>query len=80
LNKDAIQHTGFFDHSLGHNIHILRDRNIPKVDLSINNLPSKTSLAFFERPTLSNAQELAGATKWERNFRPKWHVANYPGY
>ena len=39
-----------------------------------------TSLKFFERPTLSNTQELAGATKWERNFKPKWHVANYPGY
>jgi len=49
LNKDAIQHTGFFNNSLGHNIYILRDRNIPKVDLSMNNLPSKTSLAFFEK-------------------------------
>ena len=39
-----------------------------------------TSLKFFERPTLSNAQELAGVTKQERNFKPKWHVANYPGY
>ena len=39
-----------------------------------------TSLKFFERPTLSDAQQLAGATKWERNFKPKWHVANYPGY
>ena len=40
-----------------------------------------TSLKFYERkPANISEAERAGATKWERNFKPKWHVANYPGY
>ena len=39
-----------------------------------------TSLKFFERPTRLSPQELAGATRGERNFTPRWHVAKYPGY
>lgn len=40
-----------------------------------------TSLKFFERPQskISEAERL-GVPKGERNFKPKWHVANYPGY
>jgi hypothetical protein len=48
LNKDAIQHTGFFDNSLGHNVHLI-SRQIPKIDLNMKKVPEKTSLAFFER-------------------------------
>ena len=39
-----------------------------------------TSLKFFERPTYLSPQELTGATRGERNFTPRWHVAKYPGY
>jgi hypothetical protein len=80
LNKDAIQHTGFFDNSLGHNIHLI-SRQIPKIDLNMKKVPERTSLKFFERkPANISEAERTGATKWERNFKPKWHVANYPGY
>ena len=82
LNKDAIQHTGFFDNSLGHNIHILRNRNIPKIDLSMNNLPSKTSLKFFERkPSRISEAERAGVPKGERNqpFKSKQPTEHVQG-
>ena len=39
--------------------------------------------AFFyeqEKPSTLSRQELAGVPKQERNFRPKWHIARYPGY
>ena len=39
-----------------------------------------TSLKFFERPSKITEAERLGIPKGERNFRPKWHVANYPGY
>lgn len=47
---------------------------------NVNPSQQKTSLKFFERPTFLSSKELAGVTKEERNFNPKWHVAKYPGY
>ena len=52
-----------------------------EVPIKENIQEPSTSLAFFERkPSKISGAERAGATKWERNFKPKWHVANYPGY
>ena len=47
---------------------------------NVNPSQQKTSLKFFERPTFLSSKELAGVTKGERNFNPRWHVAKYPGY
>jgi hypothetical protein len=66
LNKDAIQHTGFFNNSLGHNIH-LRSRQIPKIDLNMKKVPEKTSLKFFERkPSKISEAERLGIPKGDR--------------
>ena len=43
--------------------------------------PGLTSLKFFERtPSKISKAEKAGIPKIERNFKPKQHIANYPGY
>ena len=43
--------------------------------------PGLTSLKFFERaPSKISKAEKAGIPKMERNFKPKQHIANYPGY
>ena len=40
-----------------------------------------TSLKFFERaPSKISKAEKVGIPKVERNFKPKQHIANYPGY
>ena len=40
-----------------------------------------TSLKFFERaPSKISKAEKEGIPKMERNFKPKQHIANYPGY
>ena len=46
-----------------------------------SSIQPNTSLKFFERkPSKISEAEKAGVPKGERNFKPKWHVANYPGY
>lgn len=43
--------------------------------------PGLTSLKFFERvPSKISKAEKAGISKMERNFKPKQHIAYYPGY
>lgn len=43
--------------------------------------PGLTSLKFFERtPSKISKAEKAGIPKIERNFKPKQHIAYYPGY
>jgi hypothetical protein len=53
----------------------------PKNLYPVRTSDSPTSLKFFERkPSKISEAERAGVSKGERNFKPKWHVANYPGY
>lgn len=51
---------------------------VPNVTSTITGSPS---LAFFERqPSKISSAERAGVPRGDRNFTPRWHVANYPGY
>jgi len=75
IGHDAV--TGEFTPSKGIEILNMNPKNLHPIRTS----DSPTSLKFFERkPSKISEAERAGATKWERNFKPKWHVANYPGY
>lgn len=65
--------------------------NLGQPSLEVSNKPqttvfqrpknTPTSLKFFERnPSKISEAERLGISKGERNFKPEWHVANYPGY
>lgn len=75
IGKDKV--TGEFIPSQGIEILSLTPRNFTLKSVQ----EPKTSLRFFEKPQsrISEAERL-GISKGERNFKPKWHVANYPGY